>query len=310
MRSKVAAALVAAVGLGMAQGAYAADMPVKAAKALPPAPSSDWTGAYIGVNVGYGLGEDPTTMSTVSGAGFPLIGGGVPLYGAPRDFTLRPDGFIGGLQIGYNYQFAPHWVAGVETDFQGSGMKDSASCLIACGSPIVTTPTPAVLIGYPVVFSDLSAEHKVDWFGTVRGRIGYTASPTLFYFTGGLAYGDVKRSGSVAGSTIHVSGGGPAPLGTAANSFAGSYSASTTKVGWTIGGGVEAKWFANWSVKAEYLYIDLGKVTDTFNTTFTYCFAAVYCPLGLGSPAGVRTDSSDIRLHVFRVGLNYQFSMR
>jgi outer membrane immunogenic protein len=109
-----------------------------------------------------------------------------------------------------------------------------------------------------ITFSSLSEEQTIDWFGTVRERFGYAAGPVLVYATGGLAYGEVSRSGNVAGQTNFV-------LGGTVNTFAGSYSASTIKAGWTVGGGVEGQLAPNWSVKAEYLYVDLGSTTDTFS---------------------------------------------
>ncbi|MGN6747569.1 MAG: outer membrane protein, partial [Xanthobacteraceae bacterium] len=142
--------------------------------------------------------------------------------------------------------------------------------------------------------SAFSEEHKVDWFGTVRGRFGYAAGPVLVYATGGLAYGEVNRSGNVVGQTNFI-------LGGTVNNFAGSYSASTTTTGWTAGAGVEGMISRNWSVKAEYLYMDLGSTTDTFSTFYT----------GGGIPssgqAGVRTVTSTFRENIFRVGLNYKW---
>jgi outer membrane immunogenic protein len=213
------------------------------------------------VNLGYGIGDDHTTISTVSGAAFPGLGFGTAIHGSPLSFSIDPKGVIGGGQIGYNWQFAPTWIAGLETDIQGSGMKNRRDCLIPCGAGVLTLNTIPFNF-FPVTFSAFSEEHKIDWFGTVRGRFGYAAGPVLVYATGGLAYGEVKRSGNVVGQTNFV-------LGGTVNSFAGSYSASSTKAGWTLGGGVEGQLTRNWSVKAEYLYMDLGSTTDTFSTFYT-----------------------------------------
>jgi outer membrane immunogenic protein len=144
----------------------------------------------------------------------------------------------------------------------------------------------------------LSEGQKIEWFGTVRGRFGYAAGPVLVYATGGLAYGEVNRYGNVVGQTTTVF------TGTAVfNTFAGSYSASSTRAGWTLGGGVEGQLSGNWSVKAEYLYIDLGSTTDTFSTFYTGG--------GFGGPftgqAGVRTVTSSFRENIFRAGLNYKW---
>jgi outer membrane immunogenic protein len=292
--------------LATAQSAWAADLaPIPYYKAPPPPPVLDiGSGFYAGVNLGYGWGYDPFSMSTVSGAGYAAIPGppvGTPLYtnyGNPVTNTLHDDGWNGGGQIGYNRQLAPEWVAGIEADLQGGDMSGGVNCLLACGTPLVIVNPPIATNTARVIFSDISAQDKLDWFGTVRGRFGYTPwSSALLYVTGGLAYGEVERSGRVAGTSTNTTG------TVTYNTFAGSYDNSSTRIGWTLGGGVEEKLSPNWSVKAEYLYIDLGSVTDTFNT--------IYQPgSAFGTPgtvAGVRTDSSTFRENVFRVGLNYLF---
>jgi outer membrane immunogenic protein len=288
-------ALLAALPLS---GALAADMPLKAPPAPPP-PAYTWTGYYVGVNVGYGIGDDPTTMATVSGAGFG--GGGVlpvgtPLYGQPRAFSIDPRGVTGGGQIGYNLQMAPEWVAGLEADIQGSGMKNQQNCLLACGAGIIASPVNPILAFFPVTFSNISEQHQIDWFGTVRGRFGYAAGPVLLYGTGGLAYGEVNRSGNVTGMSTFFC----APV----DLFSGSYNVSSIKTGWTVGAGVEGKLAGNWSVKAEYLYIDLGNTTDSFNTIFSPG-SVISTP---GTVAATRTDTASYRENIFRIGLNYEFS--
>lgn len=128
LRSATAALVTAAFGIGGIQSGLAADLPVKARQPAPVAAAPyNWTGWYLGVNAGYGVGRHPTNMSVMSGDGFPLIGGGFPLYGTPRDFMLSPDGVIGGGQIGFNMHISPTWVVGIEADFQGSGMSDTDS---------------------------------------------------------------------------------------------------------------------------------------------------------------------------------------
>jgi outer membrane immunogenic protein len=278
--------------LGGAGTALAADLPMKA----PPmvAPVYMWNGWYIGGNIGYGGSNDPGSEYVLSGAAFPVIGAGTALYGSPNAFRVRDDGVIGGAQVGYNWQSATNVVLGIEADIQGSGLKGTDTCILTCGVFQTTVPR---FVRFPVVFSNDSFTEKLDWFGTVRGRVGYANGPTMVYLTGGLAYGDVERSGSVLGITQN-------PNGSTRNTFTGSYSSSTTKVGWTVGVGGEAKLTAhpNWSVKGEYLYVDLGSNTDTFNTNF----------LPGGNPgagvAATRTDYSTNREHIFRLGLNYSFN--
>ncbi|ARN83682.1 outer membrane protein [Methylocystis bryophila] len=157
--------------------AQAADLPSR--KSAPPpylvAPVPTWTGFYAGVN----------------------IGGGVPVSGT--------GGVLGGGQLGYNYQFTPLFVAGLEADFQGSSIGGGSSSF---GGPMG------------------GERRSVDWFGTVRGRVGTIAIDPkwLIYGTGGFAYG-------------------------------GNGSAET---GWTGGGGVEYAFAPNWSARAEYLFVDLS----------------------------------------------------
>jgi len=168
---------------------------------LPVASTYNWTGAYIGVNAsgGYGTFKHPFTSTTGNG-----------------DFAhVSTGGFLGGVQAGYNWQFG-QMVHGMETDVQGSTVKGTFSF---GGATILET--------------------KVDWFGTLRARIGYTpVDRFLVYGTGGLAYGEVRTSIPVA------------PL-----------TSSRTKAGWTIGAGAEYAMNTNWTIKTEFLYTDLGKST-------------------------------------------------
>jgi outer membrane immunogenic protein len=293
MKKIVFAGLALAVS-SVAAPALAADLPMKA----PPmaAPVYNWNGWYGGVNFGYAGGNETDRELVVSGPGFPILGpagAGTVLYAGPNNFRLSPQGVAGGAQAGYNWQTSTNIVLGVEADIQGSGIKGSIGCILGCGVPIQTVPGPFPLQFFPVTFTSDAYSHKIDWFGTVRGRVGYANGPTMVYLTGGLAYGDVQRSGNAVGTTVF-------------NAFAGNYSASTTKVGWTVGVGGEAKLFnhPNWSIKGEYLYVDLGRNTDTFNTLFTAGGGGAV----VGTVAGVRTDTSNNRDHVFRLGLNYSFN--
>ena len=180
-------------------GAQAADMPLrKAAPAYTVTPVPTWTGFYVGAN----------------------IGGGVPA-------GKGAGGVIGGGQVGYNYQFLPLFIVGVETDIQGTSLGGGTGSP-GLGGPafIASADAPADLPAFgPPLAGRGSA--GVDWFGTVRGRVGTIAiHPSLLvYGTGGLAYGGN----------------------------------SSARAGWTAGGGVEWAFASNWSAKVEYLYVDLSK---------------------------------------------------
>jgi outer membrane immunogenic protein len=292
--------LLATFGLALLSGtaASAADMAVKARPVV--APVYVWNGWYAGVNIGYGGGNETDGQNTISGAGFPAgVGAGRPLYGGPTTFKLAPQGVFGGAQAGYNWQTSQHAVFGLEADFQGSAFKDSDPCVLGCGVPLRTTTPPNFLNNFPVIFANDLYTHKIDWFGTVRGRVGYADGPTLIYLTGGLAYGDVERSGNVVGRTTFGGAG-------TVNTFAGSYNSTSTKIGWTLGGGAEGKLASNpaWSIKGEYLYVDLGSNSDVFNTIFTTGGGGAVA----GRVAATRTDTSNNREHLFRLGLNYAFN--
>jgi outer membrane immunogenic protein len=141
--------------------------------------------------------------------------------------------------------------------------------------------------------------NKIDWFGTVRGRLGLTSDHWLFYTTGGLAYGHVSSSGVFQ------------PLNFGNTPFV--WNNSATKVGWTVGAGIENVFFGNWSWRVEYLYMDLGKLTATTTGGASNCYGAPPPPPpGLGvcllpTSLGTLTTTSHFTDNIVRVGLNYQF---
>lgn len=202
---------------------YAADLATSTPPQAPveAAPVFSWTGFYVGVNAGGGFGGNDDV-------GFHSFGSYLGRFG-----KLEGSGFLGGGQIGYNYQFDPNWVVGLEADFQGADISDSFRNGTA------------------------SASSKIDWFGTVRPRIGYAYDNTLFYGTGGFAYGHVKYKGALAGV---------------------SFDDDKTETGWTIGAGVEHAFTDHVTAKLEYQYVDFGSSKfggDTLNTKGSLDFHAV-----------------------------------
>ena len=250
--------------------AYAADLPVKAAVVV--APAASWAGFYIGANAGAGSAEGTYTLAPGGCFLTGVCGGGAALNPL-RTFTEDNLNtfFVGGAQAGYNWQ-AGNFVYGLEGDINYNGWNDNTAFLYALAAPLVGTFTTAV-------------NTKLNWFGTVRGRIGVAASPTILIFgTGGLAYGQVKSS------TLGV-------FSAAGDTYAGT--ASSTRAGWTVGGGMEWMFLPNWSLKWEYLYIDLGKLNYTDG-----CIAAC----GAFATPQAYTTSVQFREQVARVGLNYHFN--
>ena len=191
----------------------------------------DWTGPYAGVHLGYGWGDAATHVD-------PLPHNFVSPDQAPSTLNPGPAGIVGGVQAGYNYQLG-RLVAGIEADFSGSAMSGSARV-----SPILFTDGSTV----PGV---VTAHEQTNWFGTLRPRLGYTVIPTLLIFgTGGLAYGKVSYSANTDFGT---------------ETFPASF--SKTEVGWAAGGGVEYAISKHWTVKAEYLYMNLGSESVIANPT-------------------------------------------
>jgi outer membrane immunogenic protein len=155
----------AALILSVPGSAFAADLPVKAPMMAPVA-VYNWTGLYIGANVGWGWGHSTFDITT------PFVTG----------TTADPSGVIGGGQIGYNWQISPNWVFGIEGDFQGSGQKGDFTLA-------------------PAGFLPITGTDKLSWFATLRGRVGYAVDRWLVYATGGAAWVKSELTNSTANST-------------------------------------------------------------------------------------------------------------
>lgn len=258
---------LAAAAVLSVHSASAADLPRAITKAPVMVPVPTWTGWYAGVNVGYGWGSEPVV---ITGDPF-LMTIGIPNGVVPATIASDPGGFIAGGQVGYNYQTG-QWVFGIEADLQWSNIKKQQS---------VFTAAPA---SPPFMTID---EQSLDWFGTLRGRIGYSPSASwLLYGTAGLAYGGSSISGLSMIQPIFP----PCFL-----SYCGAGSISSTLVGWTAGAGFEYAFARNWSVKAEYLYYDLG--TETL-------FLPDLLPR---PPATFQFHTVDFRGNIVRGGVNYRF---
>jgi len=282
---RLSSLLVATVAAGtFTQFAYAADLPVKAPPASAPAAAYNWTGFYVGGNAGGGWSADPTVNFAPNDSFSAQIGAGAPT-------SFRISGALGGFQVGYNWQFNQVWVFGVESDFDFSSLRGSGT-----SSFFSRLPTG---IGNNLL---QTTNQRVQWFGTVRGRVGYVApNNMLVYGTAGFAYGKASENASYAN---------PGPFGAftaAANTF-GSCLANTTcyagaskptLTGWTAGGGLELPLLDHWTIKAEYLFVSLGG-----NSFIEANLPSAPVPAPNASIA-VRFGETDF--HVVRGGLNYKF---
>lgn len=238
-------------------------------KDAPSAPEAmTWSGVYLGGNVGYAFSRDQTSELTVfTPGGLPI-----PTFG-PLTYALEPEGAFGGAQLGFNLQ-SGRLVFGLEADIQGADIGDHSLTVFANpGNPNNIAP-----FGY-------EASLDIEWFGTVRARLGYAWDRTLVYVTGGFAYGHVDYSASYDFL----------PLGPG-QSF-GVAGAGGTETGYAIGGGLEHAFDRNWSLKLEYQYIDLGDLDVEGRLFFRD-----------GRPSGETFRTSvDLDFHTVRVGLNYRF---
>jgi outer membrane immunogenic protein len=267
MRIKVAYLFAVAMSLGVPQVASAADLPVKAPSMLAPAPIYNWTGFYVGGNIGYGWGNGDTSFT-------PLPSAAAFINLTPMTLSPNPKGVLGGLQLGYNWQ-AGTWLLGAEADIQASGVKGDAMV-----APIPNfAPAGSTFAG-----SAATASENIKWFGTLRARAGILVNPMLLaYATGGLAYGNV----AYAANTNYISGLCPGCV-----QYPTSF--SKTKAGWTVGAGLEWAFMPNWTAKIEYLYIDLGSESATVN------------PVPANPPFQVAYNWKTTE-NIVRVGLNWKF---
>ncbi|QCI63455.1 outer membrane protein [Phreatobacter stygius] len=195
--------IAAAAMAGLASGAQAADLGVQrvAVPAAILAPAFNWTGFYVGLNAGIGIAN--TNLGTLTGGA--LSGSGT--------------GFVGGAQIGYNYQIN-NFVLGVEGDFGYFGVRRNFNSALG--------------------FGIISAYWKTSWDASIRARAGIAIDRLLLYVTGGVAFADFGAGVTLGGAAVVVN------------------SASQTRVGWTVGGGAEYAFTPNWTVRGEYLYSNYG----------------------------------------------------
>jgi outer membrane immunogenic protein len=240
------------------------------------APSWTWTGFYVGGNFGGGWSADPKVTFTPNDPFSAIPGAGGPI-------SFNTSGPVGGFQAGYNWQLNQAWLVGVESDFDFSAIAGQGT-------------STHIFAGF--ISLQQAADEKVQWFGTVRGRVGYLATNSLLlYGTGGFAYGRVAES-------VHYSDLGPVGLG---GSPGGSclvgacYSGASAPVstGWTAGGGAELALMNHWTVKAEYLYVSLGSNNFT-EANLPSIFVAA-------PTASITAHFSDTNFHVARAGVNYKF---
>jgi outer membrane immunogenic protein len=243
---KTSSALALLAALVAAGAASAADLPSRKEAPVyvpPPPPIFSWNGLYVGLNLGGGW----------------LTGNSNNLGWGWTGSNSNSGGVVGGGQIGYNFQFGSMFVAGVETDFQGTSIGSGGG-----GNNWG--------LGLGNGFANGSSA-SLNWFGTVRGRIGITLfnPQLLIYGTGGFAYGEVTGNGLTQWNTVGT--------------------------GWTAGGGIEYAFMPNWSAKIEYLYTNLAGNNGN-NSNW----------LGVGWNGG-NNWRTNTKFNTVRVGVNYHLNL-
>jgi len=280
-------ALMLAISTG---SALAADLPSRKAAPVPPSIAYNWSGLYGGLNIGYGwsagVEQFGTTLFRNNLLDPTLVQIGGPSWSAPSSFG----GVTGGGEIGYNFQFSPMFVAGIEADIQGAdmnGQRNAIGYYPEIPNPLSPDGITSASTGYAHTAT------YVNWWGTVRGRMGVlpisSCSNLMVFATGGLAYGGVNSFNSLNTEVEPHLGAGIAHF----NNY-------STRVGWTAGAGVE--WsplaFPAWSLRVEYLYTDLGTTLGAATG------------VGITHPAFVNAlmATNAYRFNVVRVGLNWHFT--
>lgn len=300
------AATIGTLALGAA--AIAADLPsINSPPTALSAPT--WTGFYVGLNAGgtWGGNTQVAVNGLYAGSQNPSIGseytGVMSALGATRNVGAGIGGFIGGGQIGYNHQLTQRLVVGFETDIQGtagaSSNGQSASVVPLQGAYPPSYFEPGELFG-----SVLNASKTINYFGTVRGRLGFLPTQRLLvYVTGGLSYGGVSSQASIlqANNDLQFSGGNQYLSLYSPTWGNGSYSSAL--VGWTAGGGAEWMFSQDWSVKGEYLYYDLGAGSYTLTPLAT----TVGDYPGIWSMV-IPKASTRFNGNIIRAGVNYHFN--
>jgi outer membrane immunogenic protein len=265
---KLLLAGVALVALGVAGSAVAADLPVEPVYKGGPliVPVYDWTGFYAGISGGYSRG---TASNAYTFTGIASVVGSTQVNG----------GVFGG-QAGFNWQAMPNFVVGFEVDLQGTWQNGTDS---PPGVPGVCVPVTLQCI---VATDTIGVDQSLRWFGTARARAGFLPwDHVMLFVTGGAAFGEVESNATITNIGTSI-------FGTTATAARTSGTATNTRGGWTVGGGSEWVLSGPWTAKLEYLFVDLGTVTNTF--------------VGGGALPTV-VASSHVKDNIVRIGINYRF---
>lgn len=240
-----------------------------------------WAGPYVGVNVGWGWGDNASSVVGNDAASALFISFANP--------PLRPAAFdvgggVVGFQFGYNWQLAGRWVFGVEADMQLSDVNGDGTTTTSVGASVQT----------------LTYRDHLRGFGTVRARAGYLVTDSvLVYATGGFAFGEVRQSTTMAAGTFSLNVLTPPQFFCPANAVCFAGGDSSWQTGWTVGGGGEFRFLPNLSLKLEYLYANFGSRDG-------YLIRALV-PDDPNAVSTMTVSGDDLEYHFVRAGLNWHF---
>ena len=265
MRNFLIALTAAAIFTG---SAHAADLRPYT-KAPAAVPVYNWTGFYVGLNGGWIGSADTEFLNTGTDWSAGGLGTKLAVGVIPTTFRMGRESAMVGGTAGYNWQLGPLLVLGIEADLDYIGARR-------------TIAFNGIFTGSPSTTNYLT---QLDYLGTVRGRVGALVAPSLMIFgTGGLAYGGARLGSQYVCDTCLP----PASTEASTNTV-------TDKImtGWTVGAGVEWMFAPNISAKAEYLYLDLGRISNTIMYDY-------------GADSSLTTTHRE-RDHIARVGINYKW---
>jgi outer membrane immunogenic protein len=268
--------------------AIAAAIPALIFATCPPALAAEpnWSGLYVGVGLGMRSTQTDTSVTSIANNGVndypancaalaqlgPAYGGCVPAQ------PLNDTGFRVSSYVGFNWEIMPRWIVGIEADL---GLSDRSTTLSGMRYPGTMLYTGVRADQFTV---------STKWDASARGRVGFLVNPSiLVYATGGAAWLRVESSSScdisINAACSPAVGSGPVLIRD-----------SATKLGWTVGGGVEAMLLSNWILRGEYRYADFGTISHTDQRYL----------LGGGIEQVVSYDL-DVKTHLATLGLAYKF---
>ena len=272
-------AMIAATALGAGGTAMAADMPLKAP---PPILAYDWSGIYIGGVIGGGW-----ATNDISDPGLGILG---TLVNVPVIQTVKSSGFIGGIEGGDRYQFGK-LVVGWEADMLWGGINGTST----------TTFGPS----FAPSSLTRSITANTNWTATSTSSVGIAHDRWLIYGKAGVAFEHTNYTdnwtANIPGQQCNVNGGAAAVCVMAGGFGGGSFplfsgTGGETRVGWTVGTGIEWAIWNNWSIKAEYDYLDFGSRTVAINGSIL--------PGIVNFPASLGIENSQ-HINEFKFGVNW-----